>query len=340
MGHRANLITVDEHGYRLFYSHWAAASLPQDLFWGPEHAHAYVHAHQEEEADELLDCVLGEGGALIDHHRRVLLIFGSGGVATDIPFRRFILHLMRFSWPGWSIQWADTGMLAIADYLDIDDEDLVYDALDLDWNPLESLAPPDQPYLVNLICSMTREDGSILIYPLSGYLDNFLEYGPGIIDLAGDYGIGKLDLSSWDEDFPQAGWHIDIPNKMLAFWMGMARDNLAERIEPRWPGWTIVPLDDSFESQVAETGDRLIMPPRSQEQMIDWLESILLEEERFDGATALLGMLARQKEKGETPEVDPRAFRDPPDPLPSLRIRNQIFDDVMRKAGISRAPTS
>lgn len=42
MGQRPNLILVEGREYRLFYSHWCANTLPRDLFWGPEHAAAFI----------------------------------------------------------------------------------------------------------------------------------------------------------------------------------------------------------------------------------------------------------------------------------------------------------
>jgi hypothetical protein len=47
MGQRANYVLVEESGrWSLFYSHWAANTIDRDLFWGPDHAIAFVRAQR------------------------------------------------------------------------------------------------------------------------------------------------------------------------------------------------------------------------------------------------------------------------------------------------------
>ena len=92
MGHRANLIVVRAGGYDLYYSHWAANTLPRDLFWGPAHALAFARAQRP--ADDWLDDVWAEGGAVIDPGARVLRLFGGEDLASDVPLRRLYLRLL------------------------------------------------------------------------------------------------------------------------------------------------------------------------------------------------------------------------------------------------------
>lgn len=44
MGHRSNLVVVDDDGWRLHYSHWAANGIYRQLAAGPAAALAFVAA--------------------------------------------------------------------------------------------------------------------------------------------------------------------------------------------------------------------------------------------------------------------------------------------------------
>lgn len=55
MGQRANLVIIKQDGYDLHYSHWCANTLPQDLFWGPQHAIAFIEAQPKVDETGWLD---------------------------------------------------------------------------------------------------------------------------------------------------------------------------------------------------------------------------------------------------------------------------------------------
>lgn len=76
MGQRANLILVEGREYQLFYSHWCANTLPRDLFWGPEHAVAFIRIQRAVDDSGWLDEVWAEGGAVVDLDRKHFLLYG------------------------------------------------------------------------------------------------------------------------------------------------------------------------------------------------------------------------------------------------------------------------
>ena len=65
MGHRANLILVDESDFSLYFCHWCALNIPGNLFWGPTHAQAFIQ-NQELEQWGWLDTNWAEGGVVFD----------------------------------------------------------------------------------------------------------------------------------------------------------------------------------------------------------------------------------------------------------------------------------
>ena len=72
MSHRANLVLVDNHGYKIFHSH-AAHVLDAYLFWGPEHAIAFFEQHAPAH-QSWYGTILAEGGALIDTTRKIVML--------------------------------------------------------------------------------------------------------------------------------------------------------------------------------------------------------------------------------------------------------------------------
>lgn len=123
MGHRANLMIIREGNYSLYYSHWCAITLPSDLFWGPEAAVAFIE--QQEPAEGWLDNAWAEGCACVDLDHRHLLWYGGEDEHYEIPLRRHLLKMMQPLWPGWTIEWASSGILDMAAYVGYPVEELI-----------------------------------------------------------------------------------------------------------------------------------------------------------------------------------------------------------------------
>jgi hypothetical protein len=119
MGQRANLIVIDQRRTDVFYTHWRANTLTRDLFWGPVYATAFCRAQRRVTAEDLLDDVWAEGGAILDHDRRALLLFGGEDISYDVPTRRLYLRLLSHAWSGWEVRWAYEGVCDLADCLSV-----------------------------------------------------------------------------------------------------------------------------------------------------------------------------------------------------------------------------
>src|SRR3974377_1344796 len=110
MGQRANLVLVENGSHQLFYSHWCANTLPRDLFWGPEHAVAFVRMQREGDESGWLDEVWAGGGAVVDIDKQTLLLFGGEDILYDVPLRRVYLECLARAWNTWTVQWAHEGI--------------------------------------------------------------------------------------------------------------------------------------------------------------------------------------------------------------------------------------
>ncbi|HJW92891.1 MAG TPA: hypothetical protein VJ901_04675 [Thermoanaerobaculia bacterium] len=113
MGQRANLIVI-EHGQRtVYYDHWCANRLDDELFWGPEEALHFIRQREPAGDGGWLDEVWCEGAALLDLDRRDLLFFGGEDVLYDVRLRRVHLDLLRRQWDGWTVRWAPEGLMTV-----------------------------------------------------------------------------------------------------------------------------------------------------------------------------------------------------------------------------------
>ncbi len=121
MGHRANYVIREGGELELFFSLWGALTVPDDVFWGPEWAEAFIRQQDRVADDDWLDDIWGEGGVALDKDEGVITLFG-GEVLGHAPLNRVFVDLMSALWAekGWQVRWADAGMPAIAAAVGLD----------------------------------------------------------------------------------------------------------------------------------------------------------------------------------------------------------------------------
>ncbi len=73
MGDRANYAIRENGQVELFYSHWGATTIAEDIFWGPPKTEAFIRGSTP--ADEWLDDVWAQGGIAFDKDRRSLTYY-------------------------------------------------------------------------------------------------------------------------------------------------------------------------------------------------------------------------------------------------------------------------
>src|SRR5687768_12971723 len=103
MGHRSIYAIRRDGTVELFYSHRGALTVPQDVFWGPAWAEAFIRAL--EATDEWLDDVWAEGAVALDFdEQRVTFYGGELHDAMDV-----LEGLMRIVWgPAWTVRYDDS----------------------------------------------------------------------------------------------------------------------------------------------------------------------------------------------------------------------------------------
>lgn len=180
MGQRANLIILHNKSYELYYSHWCANTLPNDLFWGEQYAIPYIRMQKKVNESNWLDDVWAEGGVVVDLDQRNLLLYGGEDILYDIPLRNLFLQLMKVLWQGWTIEWALEGIAAMAAYVGYPVEKVI--AVREQGNVICTLAPPEEKSWTDLIASVAFSSTEVLLFPLSGEVESILLTGPSLID--------------------------------------------------------------------------------------------------------------------------------------------------------------
>ncbi|MCO6009268.1 hypothetical protein NE236_30285 [Actinoallomurus purpureus] len=95
----ANFVLVDDAGWQLYYSHWAANQICSALIAGPEAATRFITAQRRCAEDAWLSDVFAHGSVLVDHRVQRLIFFGDG-LMMEMPTRRALVGLPALTWPG------------------------------------------------------------------------------------------------------------------------------------------------------------------------------------------------------------------------------------------------
>lgn len=333
MGQRANLIVVREGQYDLRYSHWAANTLPRDLFWGPRHAIAFAVA-QSAAGTEWLNDVWAEGGAVIDLDRRVFRLFGGEDLRYDVPLRRLYLALLGIVWQGWDVGWAHEGIAELADYVGHPREKVITAGHERTTTP--DLQPPRQADWVDVVASVRLVDGSLRLFPLAGETEGYyLMMGPRLASAATSRpGMRRLSLAEWPSTFPTAGFHLDLGAKRLFYWTARDQPGVISRVAIRWPGWAVSWLHDRYEDQLAACGGALSFPARTPGTLFDELRSMLLYQPKGSPAETTRWLAEHERAAGKVVEINPHALRDDRVELATV-TRSEILQRAAIQLGLS-----
>jgi CubicO group peptidase (beta-lactamase class C family) len=338
MGQRANLIIVREQAYELYYSHWCANTLPEVLFWGPEHALSFIERQTrvDESGPGWLDEVWAEGGALLDLEKRKLLFYGGEDILLDVPLRNLFLRLMEKIWPGWEIIWAYEGILDLATYVGYPQETLLAEREVYTCD--RSLAPPPARDWTDLIASVQFAGDDLLLFPLDGQLDSYLFNGPALINgINKSYGYRSFVLSEWTEVFPAAGFHIDVTRKRIDIWHAKALEAVLTRLQSIWPGWEIIDHGGGYEAQVKRTGGALKLQTADEHHLLDRLQHMLLENSAANPVKAVTYFARKEAEAGKAVEINPYALKYDTYRLPG-ELKAELWNAAVSRLSLNKSP--
>jgi hypothetical protein len=325
MRHRAHYIVITGESYELYYSHWDALSLPFDMFWGPEHAITHIYNQEKRENDRWLDDVWAEGGALVDPYQKVLLLFGGESLDQDVLLLHTYLQLLKAVWMGWDVRWVDEGILTLADYVGYPRKHLESEPIQPNTEWELSLLPPINKSWVETICSITTENGDIQIYPLDQYSSVYLSHGLELLTKAETQaGLDSLRYSDWSDIFPENGFHIDIPNKVITYWSYFHQNAFHQSFEKDWAGWEIKWKAQNYQAQVQLTKGKLTLPTIDYPALCKQLAEQLMLDSGTDPIQMMQKAIQSMKPEAEQIFINPSALRHYPIEL-TLEEKQIIF---------------
>lgn len=335
MGQRENLVIVKQYGYDLYYNHWCANTLPEQLFWGPEHARNFIESQMKIDESGWLDDIWAEGGAVFDESKKRLLFFGGEDELYDIPYRRILLALMRFVWQGWEISWANRGIVDIAGYVGGPKEKVL--AKREREEESVQFAPLEDRTWVDMIASIRFQDDELLFFPSYREVWEHLASGPAMIgQIDKSYGYKELDLGEWTTSFPQAGFHLDVGNKNIDIWQAADSPDQIENLRARWTGWELQHHYDRFEVQLEHAHGLLSFPSVNLNQKLQEVTVSILRNSPnpLDNLTSIINNL---QDEGKNVEVSPFTQMHTPYEVPA-NAKQEIIDFAVRSLKKSWGP--
>jgi len=104
MGHRCSFAIKDGNAVELFYGHWSAIQVPDQLFWGPDFVETYIRGH--EAVDWWVEDIFADGCVGFDKDQKVLLVHRGVGDLSGGFEGVFFYGLMRALWKeqGWRVE--------------------------------------------------------------------------------------------------------------------------------------------------------------------------------------------------------------------------------------------
>jgi len=306
MGHRANLLVITDTTRELYYCHWCAHVLPENIFWGPEHAIDFCRIQRPVEYDDWLSAGWAEGCAVIDCPNKVLLFYGGQDLTTEIQMRRIFLKLLKAVWSDWDVRWAHEAMVDIVKYVGLDTSQLLRNSQD---RAIEELWPPERKDWLEFVGTF-HINKEIRIYPLVGLADEHLLSGPVLLDDCDKrQWYRSLNVGEWTKRSLLSGFHIDVHSQSVHYWMAHHSFTLAVDIKSAWDGWIVNFHEDYFETQNKLSGGALEFYMPTDESLVDDITRMLLAEHKPVDLLGIFKKVTEERDAGEV-QIHPHALRE------------------------------
>lgn len=238
MGHRANLIIIENKEPKIYYTHWGAQNTPNILAQGLEFCEQYFRGFNED--GWLMDNAWAEGGILIDKDNKKVLIFG--GCDTDytpVLQRLYCKHITEI-WKNWTVKWCNKGNVDFAAYLGLMEDRILADGCKPEFFESEQWSYSMHP---------DRTQDNVITIIKEGIIKDYKQ----------DWGIDGINLCiSKGENLAHTipdeliiqKWHNEIETtdcllvdydtqKIFVCWGGGADERHDDEVRKIWTGWEV-----------------------------------------------------------------------------------------------------
>lgn len=245
MGHRANLIIVENKEPKIYYTHWESQKTPNILAQGLEFCENYFKTFNED--GYLMDNAYAEGGILIDKDCKKVLVFGGCELDYTPSLQRlYCKHVTKF-WEGWVVKWCFRGIVDIAEYLGLMDDSILAVGCkpsfygDMDWsNTMDTDRLQDDVTTIidNAIIYDYKQD-----WGLDG-INICIAKGENLKNIIPD----ELRIETWHNEIEATDCLlVDYDTKKIfVCWGGNADDRHLEELRKIWSGWEVYRQTDGL----------------------------------------------------------------------------------------------
>ena len=292
MGSRAAIIIVNDDGtVEQFFDRNAAQTLAQDAALSGFDATltrirrmTLIDGESREWAGPL-----SEGSMLVDIPAR-RLVWAEEGEGLILP--RIMNRLLERTWRGWSAAWSPEGISGINHLLNSDTRS-GENAVAVN----EIAAPAEVPWFVPCadqlgyaVLSVRLENGSLAVWRTDYGHDDLAHADPDEVlefaraalrrDARGDgWGVDWwLHREEPSSIFLEAGVHLDVNTRTLAWWSLFERETPEKEFRTYWPRWTIQTLGDAYEWHQQELASGPMQQP--------WLTQVINAQQRYEAIIA------------------------------------------------------
>lgn len=319
MGHRANFVIRENDRISLYYSQWGALTVPEDIFWGPAEAEKFIRKQQAVNPLHWLDDVWGEGGAALNKDAKTITWFGGELIAHE-PYRSTFLKLMKALWTqqGWTVEWAEVGMPAIAAAVGVDPTLATANPIPPHPADMEGIGSRVIEDELRISCLVTIIDGQEINHYISDTIATaMLANGPRVLPYLEK--LPHLDdvFPLWEkpEMFTDDTWTFgdELPSsiivwvqeKRLAFRELYANRAALGFISGWWLDWDVERLEGTVEAHFHRLGIPVPTGLESIETVLEEYRSDVTEDESIEEiARVLMNKRPRFGAKEAPPEPD------------------------------------
>jgi hypothetical protein len=309
MGHRANLIIVEDNAFTLRYDHWVSNRLDDVLFWGSKYALEYIEAQELVGENGWLNDVWAEGGVVLDLDKKTLLWFGGEDVAWDVPLRNVFLELQKKIWSDWNIEWAFRGIVDIAEYVGYDKEKVI--SPKTEDTDVTDMTFPERLDWTDIVGAIKFADRTTKLFPLAGNVQRFLKNGKNIIEQGKN--LGGFESIVWTEisndSFPSGGFIIDETQKTVEFWLAKECSDVLNELRRFWDAWDIDWRLDNYNFQVEKLQGNLVLPQIDKSETTNFLRQKLLREDHHYNIENVFDITKEFEKEGKNVQINSWAYK-------------------------------